>query len=541
MRSLLLASLLLAAPAAFAQHTACAVPGSADAASSTAASAGDVGDVGEVSFANSGAAAAQEPFRRGLALLHNFEYPMAAESFRKAQQLDPNFAMAYWGEAMTYTHPVWFQQDAPAARAALARLAPTPAERLAKAGTERERDYLRAAELLYGEGTKEERDFKFADAMAALHGRYPDDVDATAFYALSLLGTAHEGRDFSIYMRAAALLEEVFPTHRRHPGVLHYLIHSYDDPVHAPLGIRAARLYGAVAPKAGHALHMTSHIFIAMGMWNDVIDANRRAIAVVNAQRAARSKPPADCGHYPIWLHYAYLQQHRYAEAATTYDACRASAFVPRFESTGPMDTLKDRLDSYAQMRVQQIVAAGSVAAPAPLPEGADYAAARFTVAYGELLSAAATGDAAAMKSAAAAVHALQNDALASLDVEKSSNPSERIRAEVIGLQADALQRIAAGDRAGGLAILDKAAKAELSMPIDFGPPMISKPTEELRGEQLLLAGRAADAEMAYRAALARNPGRTPALEGLLRAQKAAGHQEAAAQTAAQLAPALSR
>ena len=171
--------------------------------------------------------------------------------------------MAFWGEAMTYTHPVWIQQDLAAARAVLARLGATPEARLAKAKTERERDYLRAVEILYGDGTKEERDFRYADAMAALHQRYPDDVDATAFYALSLLGTAHEGRDFAIYMRSAALLEEVFPTHQHHPGVLHYLIHSYDDPVHAPLGMRAARLYGSVAPNAGHALHMTSHIFVA--------------------------------------------------------------------------------------------------------------------------------------------------------------------------------------------------------------------------------------------------------------------------------------
>src|SRR6195952_4585899 len=112
-------------------------------------------EVGEVSFANSGAAAAQEPFLRGLALLHNFEYPDAAEQFRKAQTIDPDFAMAFWGEALTYTHPVWFQQDADAAHAALGRLGATPEARLAKTKTQRERDYLRAVEILYGSGTKE--------------------------------------------------------------------------------------------------------------------------------------------------------------------------------------------------------------------------------------------------------------------------------------------------------------------------------------------------------------------------------------------------
>ena len=258
--------------------------------------------VGVVAFANSGTAAAQPAFLRGLALLHNFEYDDAAESFRQAQELDPGFAMAYWGEAMTHTHPIWMRQDLAAARAVLQRLAPTSAARAAKAPTERERDWLRTVEVLYGEGNKEERDRAFAAAMAALREKYPDDVDAAAFYGLALLGTAHEGRDFATYMRSAAVLEEAYAKQPRHPGVLHYLIHSYDDAVHAPLGVRAARLYGAVAPDAPHALHMTSHIFIALGQWDDVIAANRQASEVVNHQRAAKGQPPKRCGHYPEWL-----------------------------------------------------------------------------------------------------------------------------------------------------------------------------------------------------------------------------------------------
>src|SRR3954453_12350495 len=145
--------------------------------------ASEPSEVGEVAFASSGTAAAQKPFLYGLALLHNFEYPDAAEQFQKAEAIDPNFAMAYWGEAMTHNHAVWMQQEPDAARAVLLRLGTTPEARLAKAPTARERDYLRAVEILYGpgsnSGSKEDRDFRYADAMAALHGRYPDDVDAT--------------------------------------------------------------------------------------------------------------------------------------------------------------------------------------------------------------------------------------------------------------------------------------------------------------------------------------------------------------------------
>ena len=481
-------------------------------------------DVGVVAFANSGAEAAQEPFRRGLALLHNFEYPFAAEAFRAAQRIDPEFAMAYWGEAMTYTHPIWFRQDAQAARAALARLGSTPAERYAKAKSERERDYLRAIDVLYGEGTKNERDVKYAEAMAQLHAKYPGDVDATAFYALALLGTAHQGRDFAIYMRAAALLEEVFPSNQHHPGVLHYLIHSYDDPLHAPLGMRAARLYGAVAPNASHALHMTSHIFVARGMWDEVIDANRRAIAVVNAQRARRGKAPADCGHYPTWLHYGYLQQGRAGDARKALDACRASALAEPFETAGPGDTRRSRWEEYAAMRAYQLASGVEVSAAdaVTVPADADLADARFTIAYGDLLAAARAGDAEALARARTRLLALKDDALALIASEGSTNPTARMRVEVMLQQAEALQLIAAGKRAEAIPVLQAAADAERAMPLEFGPPVVPKPAAELLAEQLAAAGRMADAVTAYRASLARTPGRTLSVEGLRRIEKTA-------------------
>jgi tetratricopeptide (TPR) repeat protein len=478
-------------------------------------------DAGDVSFANSGAPEAQQSFLHGLALLHDFEYEDAAASFRAAQKIDPSFAMAYWGEAMTYTHPVWFQQDASAGRTVLQRLGATSEERLAKAKTERERDYLRAVDVLYGSGTKDERDFKYAAAMRGVHERNPDDVDATAFYAVALLGTSHQGRDFPTYMRAAALLEEVLPTHPTHPGVLHYLIHCYDDPIHAPLGMRAARRYGAVAPNAGHALHMTSHIFIAMGMWDDVIDANRRAIDVVNRQRAAKGKPAAACGHYPLWLHYAYLQKHRFDDARKALDACRASAFGSNFVSGGEMDSYSGRIDSFADMRAHQIASGGTLIAAddVTIPDGAEHANARFTMAYGDVLAA---HDPAVLKIAVARLHALQKDALASAEHHHSMNPSQRIRAEVMVQQADALLLVAEGKSAEAIAMLEKTAKSETSMPFEFGPPVVEKPTYELLGDELLATGRTAEAAAAYRAALERTPGRMATVEGLRQAQKPA-------------------
>lgn len=481
------------------------------------------GTVGDVAFANSGAPEAQEPFLRGLALLHNFEYADAADAFRQAQTVDPSFAMAYWGEAMTYTHPIWFQQDLEAARAALARLGTTAEERLAKAKTERERDYLRTLDVLYGEGTKNERDFLYADAIAALHAKYPDDVDAAAFHALALLGTAHEGRDFATYMRSAAILEEVFPANPRHPGVLHYLIHSYDDPLHAPLGLRAARTYGSVAPNAPHALHMTSHIFVALGMWDEVIAANLRAIAVTNSARITRSQPLLDCGHYPIWLHYGYLQKGRTAEARKALDACRASAFAEPFVPGGPVDTKRGRLVSYAEMRAHHVATGNALTAidAVTLREGPETLDARYTIAWADAHDAARRGDAVALRSAAATIRGLHGTIVASMAGD--TNPAQRTRADVMLQQADALLLIAEGKREQALKILEKAAAAESSLAFEFGPPMIPKPSSEMLGEQLMLAGRPAEALAAYRSTLVRTPGRTITMRQLILAEEAAG------------------
>lgn len=481
-------------------------------------------EVGSVSFANSGAAEAQEPFLQGLAQLHNFEYASAAELFRNAQQIDPSFAMAYWGEAMTHTHPIWFQQNLEAARAVLQRLGKTQEERLAKAKTERERDYLRTLDVLYGEGSKTERDFLYADAMGKLHENYPDDVDATAFYAVAILGTAHEGRDFATYMRSAALLEEVFPANRRHPGVLHYLIHSYDDPIHAPLGMRAARLYGSVAPHAGHALHMTSHIFVAMGLWDDVIDANIRAIATVNRQRAAKSKPAADCGHYPIWLHYGYLQQQRFEDARRMLDACRAYAFPAEFVAGSETDSPRQRLSDYADMIAHHVAGGQPLTAADLLAPPKDMKAPNvaFTLTYAAVIAAAQRGDVKALESHTGALRDQHKTLLAAYAGRAEGNAGRRERAEVMLQEAEALLLIAKGRQADALPILEAAAKKERELPFEFGPPDIPKPAAELLAEQLIAAGRAADAVAAYQNALRRAPGRTIALSGLRAAEKSA-------------------
>src|SRR5207244_5101303 len=332
--------------------------------------------------------------------------------FRKAQQIAPDFALAFWGEAMTQNHAVWHEEDVPAAREILNRLAPTLEARLAKAPTERERLYLSSVEVLYGEGTKDERDRRYESVLAELRRKFPEDVDGAAFSALAILGTAEHGRDFATYMRAAAVLEEVFPQHPRHPGVVHYLIHSYDDSIHAPLGLRAARIYAKIAPEAGHAQHMTSHIFLALGMWDDEVKANETAIALGNRLREKAGRPPGRCGHYNEWLEYGYMQQGRIADARRVLEGCRQAverALAPHDNTSGSntmagmrMST-SDVVGSYADMRANFVIDAqlwNDDVVRSTLPAG-DYPMAQLTFDYTNALAAIRRGDLAGAREAA--------------------------------------------------------------------------------------------------------------------------------------------
>jgi len=477
----------------------------------------DDGQYGHVTFANSGSPAAQKNFLEGLALLHDFEYPAAADAFRRAQTTDPDFAMAYWGEAMTFNHPVWMQQDLNAGRAALNKLGPTSSKRRAKAKTDREKEYLDAVEILYGDGTKEQRDFKYMDAMAKLHADYPEDVDATAFYGLAILGTAHEGRNETTYMRAAGVLEEAWINNHEHPGLLHYLIHSYDDPTHAPLGLRAARLYAKIAPDAGHAQHMTSHIFLALGMWKETVDANIAAIAAANRQRQGRSQ--IRCGHYPSWLGYAYLQLGQLDKAKVALSACRAA-----LESQTTMDHNSHSMDpdtslsgSFANMLLRYQIDGGDGSGEISewtLPRTAG-SGARLDFVFARLMNQVLQKNVVAARQSLTELEATAREAKDVLTKASDSDPTYRVRPDIVLLEARALIAEQDNDLAGAEKLLRQAVALEETLPMAFGPPTIDKPTYELFGEFLLRRGRKDESRAAFQRALARTPGRRLPLAGL--------------------------
>ncbi len=462
--------------------------------------------LGTIVFPTSGAPAAQPAFIRGVLYLHSFEYAQAAAAFREAERLDPGFAMAYWGEAMTCTHPVWDQQDLDSARMALAKLAPARAERLARAPTPRERGYFDAVETLYGEGSKERRDTLYSRAMVKLMEDFPDDAEARSFAALSILGLNQGVRDVSAYMRAAAMIAPVFAANLDHPGAAHYLIHAFDDPIHAPLGLSAARAYIHIAPDAAHAQHMTTHIFLALGMWDETIAQN------VIATNQTAFVP----GHYTEWLGYGYLQAGRLADSRALLGRVR-----------GNMTGSARQHAELALMRAQHVVNAEDWASDlwswpvdassVPLMAGVDQFARGF--------AAIRRGDTVAARAA----HAELGRWSARLRTSRDSLGGRK--AMVMQEELDGLLRLAAGDGPAALAMMRAASEVADALPMDFGPPDIVKPVHELTGEMLLQLGRPADAKAEFTKSLALAPGRARSLIGLVRSASAAGDRSVAGET----------
>ena len=249
-----------------------------------APAAAQFAEVGSLDFPTSARSEeAQRHFLRGVAILHSFGWKQAIEQFQAAQAIEPDFALAYWGETLSYNHPLFgggLGLDEENPRAVLARLGPTPAARAAKAPTDRERGFLEAVEVLWSdEGTYNERRVGYMEAMERLYERYPDDDEVATFYALSMLSGSRALGDQSLRLevRAGTIAMKVFNENRGHPGAVHYTIHAFDDPLHAPLALDAAHRYAEIAPAVSHARHMPTHIFIQHGMWDLVSHHNQSA------------------------------------------------------------------------------------------------------------------------------------------------------------------------------------------------------------------------------------------------------------------------
>ena len=500
-----------------------------------AAPAGPPLILGVLDFPNSGAPAAQEAFERGVLLLHSFEFEDARNAFIEAQAADPGFVMAIWGEAMTLNHPLWAEQDRAGALEILARL-PEPANQRA---SPREQMFLDAVFALYGYGEdppadKPSRDRAYSAQMRRIFESYPDDLEVASFYALSLLGSVYE-RDFRTYMQAAAILEEVFAKQPRHPGAAHYLIHSYDDPVHAPLGLRAARVYATIAPAASHAQHMISHIYTSLGLWDEVVEANRKAVQVSEETAKRHGRPIASRSKHAMhWLQYALLQQGLYSQAHETMALMKADrAALPNSHNTMHYVLFRG---SYAADQPT-----GPDLLPAVALEGLPldaHAIDRFASGYRAIANGnaqQASADVEALQ-ALIAVTAVKTVEQGLHEDDQATSPDQYLLATVMSRQLEALLMYRAGDPEGAIERLSAAAEDENRRALEYGPPYVPKPSSELLGEMLLEQGRPREAIAEFEKSLERNTRRSRSLLGLARAQAAAGEPGAAAATRALLA-----
>jgi hypothetical protein len=319
--------------------------------------------LGKVSFPISCAPPAQEPFNRAVALLHSFAYAAAEEAFQGVAELDPQCAMAHWGMAMTYYHQLW---DPPIAAAAIP-LAQKEVQRAQQTGTtsERERQFIHASALLYEDAPTvpyRTRALNYEQAMSKLALADRKDTDAQVFYALALLANASPAdKTHAKQKQAADLLEPLNRAYPDHPGIPHYLIHAYDNAELAPKGLPAARAYSQIAPSAPHALHMPSHIFTRLGLWDDSIASNLAA-----REAAHRLGDTGEELHAMDYLVYAYLQCERDKDAAQVIQQLKdmQNLKAPEFKITYASTAMPIR---YAVERGQWADAA-AIAVPTDAP-----------------------------------------------------------------------------------------------------------------------------------------------------------------------------
>ncbi|WP_447972005.1 tetratricopeptide repeat protein [Nitrospira sp. Kam-Ns4a] len=480
--------------------------------------------LGAIDFPTSGSPEAQRHFLRGVGALHSFWYEEALKAFREATRADPGFAMGYWGEAMAHNHPVWREQDTEAGRAALARIPSTDGL------PERERAYVEAVRVLYGEGPPEARDKAYAEAMERLAARYPDDLEAACFYALALLGIAKQPDEgLRTRIKAGAVALEVFRRNPRHPCGAHYAIHAFDDPDHAILALPAAKRYAAIAPAAHHAQHMPAHIFVQLGLWPEAAASNKAGWEA-SKDWVAREGLTVNLRDYHSlhWLTYVYLQQGRYREAeALLAEKRRDMAAFPDPSKAMGFGFQRDVTRNYDEMAAAFVVETERwELAPAlwdEVAQQADVAGALPVFTLG--LAAAMRGQADAER-AVARLHALRTQQPAK---ESSRRGDKAKMLEIRELEVQAVALASQGRNDEALALMQQAVGIEESLPPPAGPPDTIKPPHELLGELLLRAGRPQEAARQFAVSLKRHPNRARSLLGAARAAAKSGDRAGAA------------
>jgi tetratricopeptide (TPR) repeat protein len=466
---------------------------------------------GTVSFPTSCSAQVQPLIEKGVAQLHSFQYQQSEATFTEATQADSQCAIAYWGRAMSLYHQLW---DFPSGDTlAKGRDYVAQGQKLAEK-TLREADYIAAAAAFYQDGSKlshTDRIEAYSQSMEKLHRDFPDDGEAAAFYALSLVSLADHKDELANRKKAITILDSLFEQHPDNPGDAHYLIHATDTPELAPQGLAAARHYAQIAPDSSHALHMPSHIFVRLGLWQESIDSN---IAAAAAAAKATEAHEADAGyqlHAMDFLNYSYLQSGQEGKARQVIADLKS---VPGAAS----DELAEH-ESWFSSRDALELHRWKDAASLSIP---NLEISRLDATYVvRTIGAARTGD---TKAARAELNKL-NEAISAQHHEmtnmgyasSSSRSTERD-------EAQAWVEFAEGKSDAGLKHLRAAADRQDAGGVDS----LTMPAREMLGDMLLELKRPSDALEAYRTALKESPNRFDALWGAAQAAQSVGDTSAA-------------
>lgn len=528
-----------------------------------------------IDFPTSGSPSAQALFIAGVTALHSLDYEAARDAFVAAQDAQPGFAMAYWGEAMTYTRPLTEGTASDRVRTALGKLAPTSTARLAKAPTEREKEWLGAAEKLAAASDspgsartgRVPPEQAYADAMKRVAERHPNDIEARVFYALALLGTMENGRDAAIARRAAALLDGVLATHPQHPGALLYAIYAADDTGRSEAALKYADAYVQVAPSAAPALHLASRPYAARGMWDRVSTLN---------ERAARSRGPQRLEALQ-WLVYSNVQQGQYVQARRVLEELEAAV---RDTNTPDARAQLARARAAWLIETRKWADVKTPVDPTEVPRDAS-AAELFAVGIAGLRS----GNRAAAATAMQRLAALMEEAPVNLAPVRSSpapssgsrpgitpvapgpkavlppgvtpiSPSapqgsrapqspeaplapmsgiDRRVPQVMAQQLEAMMLFSEGRREEAVVLARQAAVVESLMSVQAGPAAPVKPVNEQVGEMLMDLRRPKEAMEAFGLSLTRHPGRALSLLGLARSSAQSRDLESAQRAYSQL------
>ena len=493
-----------------------------------------LGKLGTVKFPNSCAAAAQPDFARGMALLHSFEFGPASDAMAAALKADPGCGIALWATALAH----WGNPFSPAIKPpAPMKAGRATVERATAAGakTQRERDYITAVGALYDRFetvSQRDRTIAYRNAMAQLATKYPDDPEATAFYALSIAAAADPAdKSYVDLLKAGAMLEALWRTQPDHPGLAHYIIHSYDVPALAARAAAAARRYATIAPDAPHALHMPSHTFTRVGQWQDSIEAN--SLSAVAAHKIGSLYEELHATDYQV---YAYLQtgQDIAARRLVNLAADRIASGAKNVTIGAAPASAGDY--ALAAIPARYALERGDWAAAARLetrPSSTAYADALTW--FGRALGASRLRDTA---TARAAVEGLQKE-ISRLTEQKEPYWSEQAAIQEKG--AEAWLALAENRNKEALALMREAADREDRTEKAAITPGPLAPARELLGEMLLELKEPKAALAEFQKTIAKEPNRFRALAGAATAASQSGDRAAARQLYAQLLTVCSR